>query len=279
MFLRWWKIVRFNPLAGKSELRLTYREYYRKIDGQLTSFQSPCREKWIAALMDMRLRIQLLEGEFQSPCGDKWSATQISPFHLNSKNHGSFNPLAGKSELRRQFLLSMARKALFSIVSIPLWGKVNCDFAMRMKLKEGFEKVSIPLRGKVNCDRRLNNRGKRYPRDISIPLRGKVNCDPTMSHFTAVHTVIEFQSPCGEKWIATLIYSASNSELWKAFQSPCGEKWIATFEVKDATKQTRLFQSPCGEKWIATIGRHHMPDSAYNLQNVSIPLRGKVNCD
>ena len=45
--------------------------------------------------------------------------------NLLTSPQGSFNPLAGKSELRRDN--PKERNRLQAVVSIPLRGKVNCD--------------------------------------------------------------------------------------------------------------------------------------------------------
>ena len=77
-------------------------------------------------------------------------------------------------------------------------GKRHCRILIISALPE---LILIPLRGKVNCNWscwRLDDR--QLP--VSIPLRGKVNCDCQRAIDFGFITP-EFQSPCGEKWIAT----------------------------------------------------------------------------
>ena len=187
--------------------------------------------------------------QFQSPCGEKWIATQ---------------------ETNRYWHLCQR-----CLVSIPLRGKVNCDFLMVLNRDTVEIIVSIPLRGKVNCD--LKKLGGKIPKvNVSIPLRGKVNCDEDYGEqndniifrfnplagkselrlntaLTLNSILVMFQSPCGEKWIATATCSTRTPCVCAPrFQSPCGEKWIATEYLCSMYPKSEEFQSPCGEKWIAT---------------------------
>jgi len=181
---------------------------------------------------------------------------------------------------------------------------VNCDFILCSVQFNGIRNnVSIPLRGKVNCDRNhqtdpawsadlakfqspcggrwiatksnlreyfrtwncfnpLAGEGELRPYqswhirrtcNVSIPLRGKVNCDDNKQ---GVGKQGLFQSPCGGRWIATqeLALAIVEGESQIEFQSPCGGRWIATYRTL----------------WIISFKFEHL---------VSIPLRGKVNCD
>ena len=105
-----------------------------------------------------------------------------------------FNPLAGKSELRQQVLGTW--KQLFQ-VSIPLRGKVNCDSSRYSTSLLPILHVSIPLRGKVNCDANLTRANLTRANRFN-PLAGKSELrheGPTFSKSGGTR----FQSPCGEK--------------------------------------------------------------------------------
>ena len=205
----------FNPLAGKSELRLEiaawlycrrggFNPLAGKSELRPSRFSSPARQRasFNPLAGKSELRHQSLEDKFfhmlfQSPCGEKWIATKkwsngslgrnvsiplrgkvncdfsnIWPSRMWDK---SFNPLAGKSELRLNLLFC----------------SLESDYCRN---------VSIPLRGKVNCDLKCGTRRSIHSH-VSIPLRGKVNCDDL--DYSEITFEIEFQSPCGEKWIAT----------------------------------------------------------------------------
>ena len=105
----------------------------------------------------------------------------------------SFNPLAGKSELRLDtFCVCLT---CLKFVLIPLRGKVNCGLILALIAHTTVLLSFNPLAGKSEL--RLITEPT-----ISIPLRGKVNCGLTDKVVPKSRPRVTFQSPCGEKWIA-----------------------------------------------------------------------------